>query len=228
MPDEPSIQRPSPRPRSSTLQNASTTTLRLHCSIYPLIIDRFLCSARTPSNTPETGVLPGPDRDGAVRFVTEAHRVIARSLRRSAHLVARPPEGRGEQANKPTTPLRPAKPSERRPRPKKMPSSGFSPEAGHKLWQRPTLAQARQALPSALWRFTSVFGMGTGGTTTQRSPDDGNLRSQSQITRCLAARILQRTIGTLIPSPPWLSATPTRFDNRILGQTPQLQRSESA
>ena len=37
--------------------------------------------------------------------------------------------------------------------------------AGHKFWRRPTLAQAIQALPSGLQRFTSVFGMGTGGAT---------------------------------------------------------------
>ena len=42
-------------------------------------------------------------------------------------------------------------------------------------WQRPTLAQARHALPSALQRFTSVFEMGTGGTTVLISPDDGGL-----------------------------------------------------
>ncbi len=39
------------------------------------------------------------------------------------------------------------------------------------FWQRPTLAQPIAALPSALRRFTSVFGMGTGGTTALRPPD---------------------------------------------------------
>ena len=34
-------------------------------------------------------------------------------------------------------------------------------------WQRPTLAQPIDALPSALQRFTSVFGMGTGGATAR-------------------------------------------------------------
>ncbi len=41
----------------------------------------------------------------------------------------------------------------------------------HQLWQRPTLAQPRDALPSGLQRFTSVFGMGTGGATALGSPE---------------------------------------------------------
>ena len=43
--------------------------------------------------------------------------------------------------------------------------------AGRKFWQRPTLAQPIDALPSGLQRFTSVFGMGTGGATALGSPD---------------------------------------------------------
>lgn len=39
------------------------------------------------------------------------------------------------------------------------------------FWQRPTLAQPRDALPSGLQRFTSVFEMGTGGTTALESPE---------------------------------------------------------
>ena len=39
------------------------------------------------------------------------------------------------------------------------------------FWQRPTLAQPRDALPSGLQRFTSVFGMGTGGSTALGSPE---------------------------------------------------------
>ena len=38
-------------------------------------------------------------------------------------------------------------------------------------WQRPTLARPFVKLPSALQRFTSVFGMGTGGSTALRSPE---------------------------------------------------------
>jgi hypothetical protein len=41
----------------------------------------------------------------------------------------------------------------------------------HQLWQCPTLAQPLDALPSGLQRFTSVFGMGTGGTTALGSPE---------------------------------------------------------
>jgi len=36
---------------------------------------------------------------------------------------------------------------------------------GAQFWRRPTLAQPIVALPSGLQRFTSVFGMGTGGAT---------------------------------------------------------------
>jgi hypothetical protein len=56
--------------------------------------------------------------------------------------------------------------------------------------QRPTLAQAIQALPSALQRFTAVFGMGTGGTTAAKLP--GNLKLSG-----VAFRIRKRTAGPL-------------------------------
>src|SRR6266513_1472207 len=46
------------------------------------------------------------------------------------------------------------------------------PSAGLLFWRRPTLAQPIVALPSGLQRFTSVFGMGTGGTTALLSPED--------------------------------------------------------
>ena len=39
------------------------------------------------------------------------------------------------------------------------------------FWRRPTLARPIAVLPSGLQRFTSVFGMGTGGTTALLSPD---------------------------------------------------------
>lgn len=42
---------------------------------------------------------------------------------------------------------------------------------GFLFWRRPTLAQPIVALPSGLQRFTSVFGMGTGGTTALGSPE---------------------------------------------------------
>ncbi len=38
-------------------------------------------------------------------------------------------------------------------------------------WQRPTLAGETPQLPSALKSLTSVFGMGTGVTSSPSSPD---------------------------------------------------------
>src|SRR5438477_12433950 len=52
--------------------------------------------------------------------------------------------------------------------------------AGFLFWRRPTLARPIVALPSGLQRFTSVFGMGTGGATALGSPEgnceNGGLR----------------------------------------------------
>src|SRR4051794_2861560 len=45
------------------------------------------------------------------------------------------------------------------------------PSVGLLFWRRPTLAQPIVALPSGLQRFTSVFGMGTGGATALLSPE---------------------------------------------------------
>src|SRR6516164_1369003 len=42
---------------------------------------------------------------------------------------------------------------------------------GTLLWRRPTLARPIAVLPSGLQRFTSVFGMGTGGATALLSPE---------------------------------------------------------
>ena len=52
----------------------------------------------------------------------------------------------------------------------KSPDTFLYPGFSNLPWRRPTLAQAIQALPSALQRFTAVFGMGTGGTTAVMSP----------------------------------------------------------
>src|SRR5438874_7873850 len=41
------------------------------------------------------------------------------------------------------------------------------------FWRRPTLARPVAVLPSGLQRFTSVFGMGTGGATALLSPECG-------------------------------------------------------
>ena len=47
----------------------------------------------------------------------------------------------------------------------------FTAECGLLIWQRPTLAGPVVRLPLALRRFTSVFGMGTGGSTALWSPE---------------------------------------------------------
>ena len=39
-------------------------------------------------------------------------------------------------------------------------------------WRRPTLAGAKPQLPSALKSLTTVFGMGTGVTSSQSLPDN--------------------------------------------------------
>ncbi len=45
------------------------------------------------------------------------------------------------------------------------------PSALFDVWQFPTLAWGDPTLPSALRRFTSEFGMGSGGTTALLPPD---------------------------------------------------------
>src|ERR1700730_5584778 len=54
----------------------------------------------------------------------------------------------------------------------KTPST-FGDMLGALFWRRPTLARPIAVLPSGLQRFTSVFGMGTGGTTALVSPECG-------------------------------------------------------
>ena|GEM_PF-2344915 len=68
---------------------------------------------------------------------------------------------------------------------RKRPDLWFPTDRAY-YWQRPTLAQPRDALPSALQRFTSVFGMGTGGSTVQGSPDFKDLNLQ--ILACLTTQ----------------------------------------
>ena len=48
---------------------------------------------------------------------------------------------------------------------------------GFLFWRRPTLARPFAVLPSGLQRFTSVFGMGTGGATTLMSPERRSARA---------------------------------------------------
>lgn len=45
-------------------------------------------------------------------------------------------------------------------------------------WRRPTLAEAKPRLPSALESLTSVFGMGTGVTSPLSLPDILNLKDK--------------------------------------------------
>src|SRR5256885_14849626 len=64
----------------------------------------------------------------------------------------------------------PARKARARSRGKEKPSH-LNQVAG--FWRRPTLARPIAVLPSGLQRFTSVFGMGTGGTTALVSPECG-------------------------------------------------------
>src|SRR4029450_8810010 len=84
-----------------------------------------------------------------------------------------------------------------------MPDEINSP--GTLFWRRPTLARPVAVLPSGLQRFTSVFGMGTGGATALGSPDSGTgvavsppSRRARPITKSGDAVNLQRTADSLI------------------------------
>jgi hypothetical protein len=88
--------------------------------------------------------------------------------------------------------------SSTRVRDKKEPRKSFLLR-GSWYWQRPTLAQPRDALPSANARFTSVFGMGTGGATLLRSPDccGGQLRSALSVNAFDGHQHLRRVFSTV-------------------------------
>jgi hypothetical protein len=62
------------------------------------------------------------------------------------------------------------------------------------FWRRPTLARPIAVLPLGLQRFTSVFGMGTGGTTALLSPECGTAGLPSLLFAATLARC--RTLGT--------------------------------
>ena len=64
---------------------------------------------------------------------------------------------------------------------------------GHNYWQRPTLAQPIDALPSGLQRFTSVFGMGTGGATALGSPETWRIRGWNPVGGFLGAEPLSNS-----------------------------------
>ena len=62
------------------------------------------------------------------------------------------------------------------------------------FWRRPTLARPVAVLPSGLQRFTSVFGMGTGGATALGSPECGTALAF----RCSAASKREaESLGTI-------------------------------
>jgi hypothetical protein len=62
-----------------------------------------------------------------------------------------------------------------------MPDEINSP--GTLFWRRPTLARPVAVLPLGLQRFTSVFGMGTGGTTALLSPECGTAPAVSLLSQ---------------------------------------------
>ena len=64
------------------------------------------------------------------------------------------------------------------------------------FWQRPTLAQPRDALPSGLQRFTSVFGMGTGGSTALGSPEHEPRIARAGFCRSIPLPNFQRRTAT--------------------------------
>ena len=70
------------------------------------------------------------------------------------------------------------------------------------IWQRPTLAGPVVRLPLALRRFTSVFGMGTGGSTALWSPEAG---------RALVHRGMG---GPGWPWRPWVAGECKRIDGK--------------
>src|SRR5437763_10871815 len=82
---------------------------------------------------------------------------------------------------------------------------------GFQFWRRPTLARPVAVLPSGLQRFTSVFGMGTGGAAALGSPEiwpaaagqiSGELKiSDCRLQICLSAKSttnFQRTFRSQI------------------------------
>ena len=58
------------------------------------------------------------------------------------------------------------------------------PSALYDAWQFPTLAWGDPTLPSALRRFTSEFGMGSGGTTALQPPGKFRYQHTSAVCRC--------------------------------------------
>ena len=97
------------------------------------------------------------------------HPVVTNSIfKNSRVLLSARALGRSGSAPSPflTTPLRPLFG-----RKKGKPQTNECLRLGKKNRRRPTLPQARPAVPSAMGPFTSVFGMGTGVSSPLRPPE---------------------------------------------------------
>ena len=74
-------------------------------------------------------------------------------------------------------------------------------------WRRPTLTGPIVPLPSALWRFTSGFGMGPGGSTTLWSPENNARRwvlilgSDDRSVSCAVWRLQTGGVPACLPGP---------------------------
>src|SRR5207248_9981657 len=79
---------------------------------------------------------------------------------------------------------------------------------GFQFWRRSTLARPLAVLPSGLQRFTSVFGMATGGATTLMSPE----RRSACAARLWWRRFAPRDVGWgRFTEPPWRLAVNRRY-----------------
>ena len=97
---------------------------------------------------------------------------------------------------------------------KKSPLFG-KPKRGEINWQRPTFARPFAALSSAQQCFTSVFGMGTGGSTALWSPES---RSHNSKNRLLTTRLEPRQ---------GLQHVSCCLFSRIRGRTPWRSNSDT-
>src|SRR4030095_13056179 len=79
------------------------------------------------------------------------------------------------------------------------------------FWRRPTLARPVAVLPSGLQRFTSVFGMGTGGATTLLSPGGGPARAARGCRSDASAKPSLWRLRTIQVNRPHLNFERTRF-----------------
>src|SRR4029077_3071089 len=84
------------------------------------------------------------------------------------------------------------------------------------FWRRPTLARPFAVLPSGLQRFTSVFGMGTGGATTLMSPE----RRSAYAARLWWRRFAPRDVGR--------GDSPNRLGDWGQSPLPEISKERSA